>query len=158
MFTYIYIYIYKLCLLPCGSKSFINSVSPKSLVDCTHAAFAYTLLSIYLVVWSSSKVQGLPTGTIIKFCTFHLPKGWVACLAMEMWWSTSISCCDRTGKSTAKLFGSCTLLLWLQTQKLQHKVDKCLITIFVNLGFFRHFETVTNIRTWIKSHRYWRML
>jgi hypothetical protein len=32
------------------------------------------------------------------------------------------------------------------------------ITIFVNLGFVRHFETVTNIRTWIKSHRYWRML
>ena len=26
------------------------------------------------------------------------------------------------------------------------------ITIFVNLGLFRHFETVTNIRTWIKSH------
>ena len=24
------------------------------------------------------------------------------------------------------------------------------ITIFVNLGFFRHFETVTNTRTWIK--------
>ena len=32
------------------------------------------------------------------------------------------------------------------------------ITIFVNLGLFRHFETVTNIRTWIKSHWYWRML
>jgi hypothetical protein len=32
------------------------------------------------------------------------------------------------------------------------------ITIFVNLGLFRHFETVTNIRTWIKSHRDWRML
>jgi hypothetical protein len=32
------------------------------------------------------------------------------------------------------------------------------ITIFVNLGLFRHFETVTNIRTWMKSHRYWRML
>jgi hypothetical protein len=29
-----------------------------------------------------------------------------------------------------------------------------LITIFVNLGFFRHFETVTHIRrTWINSHR-----
>ena len=24
------------------------------------------------------------------------------------------------------------------------------ITIFVNLGLFRHFEAVTNIRTWIK--------
>ena len=33
-----------------------------------------------------------------------------------------------------------------------------LITVFVNLGFFRHFETVTNIRTWIKSHKHWRML
>jgi hypothetical protein len=33
-----------------------------------------------------------------------------------------------------------------------------IITIFVNLGLFRHFETITNIRTWIKSHRYWRML
>jgi hypothetical protein len=33
-----------------------------------------------------------------------------------------------------------------------------LITIFVNLGLFRQFETITNIRTWIKSHRYWRML
>ena len=33
-----------------------------------------------------------------------------------------------------------------------------MITIFVNLGFFQHFETVTNIRTWLKSHRYWRML
>jgi hypothetical protein len=32
------------------------------------------------------------------------------------------------------------------------------ITIFINLGLFWHFETVTNIRTWIKSHRYWRML
>ena len=32
------------------------------------------------------------------------------------------------------------------------------ITIFVNLGFFWHFETVTNIRTWINSHKYWRML
>ena len=32
------------------------------------------------------------------------------------------------------------------------------ITIFVNLGLFRHFETVTYIRTWIKSHKYWRML
>ena len=30
-----------------------------------------------------------------------------------------------------------------------------LITIFVNLG---HFEIVTNIRTWIKPHRCWRML
>jgi hypothetical protein len=28
----------------------------------------------------------------------------------------------------------------------------------VNLGLFWHFETITNIRTWIKSHRYWRML
>ena len=25
-------------------------------------------------------------------------------------------------------------------------------TIFVNLGLFRHFETVTNIRTWMKSY------
>jgi hypothetical protein len=33
-----------------------------------------------------------------------------------------------------------------------------IITIFVNLGFFQHFEIVTNIRTWIKSHRYWRLL
>jgi hypothetical protein len=33
-----------------------------------------------------------------------------------------------------------------------------IITIFVNLGLFRHFETVTNIRTSIKSHIYWRML
>ena len=32
------------------------------------------------------------------------------------------------------------------------------IIIFVNLGPFRHFETVTNIRTWIKSHMFWRML
>jgi hypothetical protein len=24
------------------------------------------------------------------------------------------------------------------------------ITIFVSLGLFRHFETITNIRTWIK--------
>ena len=32
------------------------------------------------------------------------------------------------------------------------------MTIFVNVGLFWHFETVTNIRTWIKSHRYWRML
>ena len=32
------------------------------------------------------------------------------------------------------------------------------ITIFVILGLFRHFETVTNIRTWIRSHIYWRML
>ena len=32
------------------------------------------------------------------------------------------------------------------------------ITIFVTLGLFRHFETVKNIRTWIKSHKYWRML
>jgi hypothetical protein len=36
--------------------------------------------------------------------------------------------------------------------------DVAKITIFVNLGLFRHFETVTNIRAWIKSHRYWRML
>ena len=33
-----------------------------------------------------------------------------------------------------------------------------IITIFVNLGLFRHFETVSTIRTWIKSHKYWRML
>ena len=32
------------------------------------------------------------------------------------------------------------------------------ITIFVNLGIFRNFETVTNIRTWIESHKFWRML
>jgi hypothetical protein len=31
------------------------------------------------------------------------------------------------------------------------------ITIFVNLGFFWHFETNSIIRTWIKSHIYWRM-
>ena len=36
--------------------------------------------------------------------------------------------------------------------------EKTHITIFVNLGFSWHFETVTNIRTWIKSHKYWRML
>jgi hypothetical protein len=30
--------------------------------------------------------------------------------------------------------------------------------MFVNLGLSRHFETVTNIRTWTKSQRYWRML
>ena len=35
---------------------------------------------------------------------------------------------------------------------------KSTITIFVNLGLFRHFETVTTIRTWIILHRYWRML
>jgi hypothetical protein len=28
------------------------------------------------------------------------------------------------------------------------------ITIFVNLGFFWHFETIIDIRTWIKSHIY----
>jgi hypothetical protein len=33
-----------------------------------------------------------------------------------------------------------------------------IILNFVNLGLFRHFEIVTNIRTWIKSHKYWRML
>jgi hypothetical protein len=27
-----------------------------------------------------------------------------------------------------------------------------------HLGLFWHFETVTNIRTWIESHRYWRIL
>jgi hypothetical protein len=27
-----------------------------------------------------------------------------------------------------------------------------IVTIFVNLGLFRHFETVTNTRTWIKNH------
>jgi hypothetical protein len=32
------------------------------------------------------------------------------------------------------------------------------ITIFVNLGLFGHFETGTKIRTWMKSHRYWRMM
>ena len=31
-------------------------------------------------------------------------------------------------------------------------------TIFIKLGLFWHFETITNIRTRIKSHRYWRML
>ena len=48
---------------------------------------------------------------------------------------------------------------------LQHKVSHFqlhfqskIITIFVMLGLFRHSETVTNIKTWIKSHRYWRML
>ena len=33
---------------------------------------------------------------------------------------------------------------------------KVSVTIFVNLGLFRQFETVTNITTWIKSH--WRIL
>jgi hypothetical protein len=46
--------------------------------------------------------------------------------------------------SLQESFGGCTMQL--------------VFTIFVNLGVFRHFETVTNIRTWIKSHRYWRML
>ena len=32
------------------------------------------------------------------------------------------------------------------------------ITIFVNLELFWHFETVTNIRTCIKSHINWTML
>ena len=32
------------------------------------------------------------------------------------------------------------------------------ITIFVNLGLFRHFSTFTNIRTSIKSNIYWGML
>ena len=32
------------------------------------------------------------------------------------------------------------------------------ITIFINLGLLQHFEKVTNIRTWIKSHIYWRLL
>jgi hypothetical protein len=36
--------------------------------------------------------------------------------------------------------------------------DGKVVTIFVNLGFFLAFETVTNIRTWIKSHIYWRIL
>ena len=35
---------------------------------------------------------------------------------------------------------------------------KHFITILIRLGLFRHFETFRNIRTWIKSHRYWRML
>ena len=38
------------------------------------------------------------------------------------------------------------------------ETNETLITMFVNVEFFRHFETVTNIRTWTKSHRYWRML
>ena len=41
-------------------------------------------------------------------------------------------------------------------QKNIHKY--ILITIFVDLGLFRHFEIVINIWTWMKSHIYWRML
>ena len=38
--------------------------------------------------------------------------------------------------------------------KSQRPVVTDKIPIFVNLGLFWHFETVTMIRTWIKSHRY----
>ena len=62
------------------------------------------------------------------------------------------------------------LFIWFsiyfkRTSEIKHKKSsrhisliKHTITIFVNLGLFRHFGTVTNIRTWIKLHRYWRML
>ena len=49
----------------------------------------------------------------------------------------------------------------------EHHIDKlgecrskhiCIITIVVNLGLCGHFEIVANIRTWTKSHGYWRML
>ena len=45
------------------------------------------------------------------------------------------------------------ITVWLATMSSCNR-----ITIFVNLGLSRHFEIVTNIRPWIKSHRYWRML
>ena len=63
--------------------------------------------------------------------------------------------------STSSHQASCSNL-WNEVSPERSKVHcyelMLLITIFVNLGVFRHFETVTNIRTWIKSHIYWRML
>ena len=49
-----------------------------------------------------------------------------------------------------------SLISWLKFLVL----NQILISLYslINLGFFRHFETVTNIRTWIKSHKYWRLL
>ena len=43
-------------------------------------------------------------------------------------------------------------------QKSTRKSTKINITIFVNLEIFRHFEIVTNMRTWIQLHKYWRLL
>ena len=50
------------------------------------------------------------------------------------------------------------LVLLMNKQLSKHCLNCGDITIFVNLGLFQHFETVTNIRTWIKSQRYWGML
>ena len=69
-------------------------------------------------------------------------------------------------RSKATLCGTDNILQnisHIPTECDEHYVEYCqshqtLIIIFANLGLFRHFETIIHIRTWIKSHIFWRML
>ena len=69
-----------------------------------------------------------------------------------------------TNLNRTRVFECCSTRSCVDARIDIRKKDSCykmigpFITVFVNLGFFRHFETITNIRTWIKSHGYWRML
>ena len=65
---------------------------------------------------------------------------------------------ERCRVSKQTQFRSRGLLVTISPPNQQQQQQQQHCTIFVNLGLFRHFETVTNIRTWRKSHRYWRML
>jgi hypothetical protein len=42
------------------------------------------------------------------------------------------------------------LLVAFSMDQVNYGYNQATVTIFINLGLFRHFETVTNIRTWIK--------
>ena len=78
----------------------------------------------------------------------------------EMWYRCGQHALDRPNPVCTQS----DMLYIFQNEKLKDRFvwelnkTTSFITIFVNLGLFWHFEIVTNIRTWIKSHRYWRML
>ena len=77
--------------------------------------------------------------------------------------TTPIVCSSEANKLNLATYLNWTRLfrwcLYVAKCGFKNKHHNCIIiTIFINLGLFWHFEIAINIRTWIKSHKYWRML
>ena len=108
------------------------------------------------IICSQPSIQGLSTNTIYKCLQNAYLFDRFICL-QQHYMRCSSDDITHLSTSVQNTMGTKTqvIIVWVRTPDVGNVY---FIIIFVNLRFFRHFETVTNIRTWINSHRYWRML